>query len=103
VALGHDPGLGRRGPGLVGLESVGEGVAAKGQYELALKRFDETLTGMELKDDRWKSLNYSKGLTLAQSGKEKEALDAFLAIYEVDVAFKDVSKRIEDLQQKVKA
>jgi tetratricopeptide (TPR) repeat protein len=79
---------------------MGLGFAAKGQYELALKRFDETLVGMEIKNDAWKNLHYFKADTLEKANRPQDALKTFLEIYEVDVSFRDVGKRVEGLQQK---
>jgi len=73
---------------------------AKGQYELALKRYDETIAGFpaEIKDDKWKNVNYFKCLTLIKANKADEALKVLYEIYEVDVSFKDVGKKIEELE-----
>ena len=73
---------------------------AKGQYDLALKRFDETLAGFaaEIRDERWKNVMYFKALTLIKSGKIEEALKVLYEIYELDVSFKDVGKKIEELE-----
>jgi len=76
---------------------MGLGFAAKAQYELALKRFDETLAGLELKNEAWKNLVYAKADTFAKAGQKDDAKRCFLEIYEVDVSFKDVGKRIEEL------
>ncbi|MBI3832098.1 MAG: hypothetical protein HY291_21435 [Planctomycetes bacterium] len=82
---------------------MGIAFTKKGQYDLALKRFEETLGGLEIKDERWKNLMYSKADTLELMGKLQDSLAAFLQIYELDVAFKDVSKRVENLQKKVQS
>ncbi|MCW8131886.1 MAG: hypothetical protein KIS92_16185 [Planctomycetota bacterium] len=79
---------------------MGTSFARKGQYELALKRFEETLATLEIKDDRWKNLMYARADTLELQGKLPDSLTMFLQIYEMDVAFKDVSKRVENLQKK---
>ncbi|GMV80850.1 MAG: hypothetical protein AMXMBFR7_20340 [Planctomycetota bacterium] len=79
---------------------MGQGFAAKGQFELAVKRFEETLGHLELKDEKWKNLMYWKADTLEKSDQIKDALEIFIQIYEVDVSFKDVSKRVEQLQKK---
>lgn len=91
-------------------EKMAKGFARKGQYDLALKRIEETLSGHEMKDERWKTLVYAKAEILEQMGDRQtrrdhleEALKIFLQIYEIDVAFRDVSKRVEALQAKIKA
>jgi hypothetical protein len=77
---------------------MGQGFTRKGQYDLALKRFDDTIRTLEVKDLRWKNLLYAKADTLELAGKKKEALQTFLLIYEIDVSFRDVSKRVDKLQ-----
>jgi tetratricopeptide (TPR) repeat protein len=67
------------------------------QFELALKRFDDTLKGIELKNDFWKTLMYWKADTLEKAGKKDDAKLIFLEVYEIDVAFKDISKRVDNL------
>ncbi len=75
---------------------------AKGQYDLALKRFDETLAGfpVEIKDDKWKSIMYYKAVTLTKHSKIEDSLKIFYDIYEVDVSFKDVDKMIQELESR---
>lgn len=77
--------------------------AAKSQFDLAIKRFDETLRGMELKNEAWKNLMYFKADTLQKSGKLDEAKKVFLEVYEIDVSFKDIGKRVDDLSHEVAA
>ncbi len=79
---------------------MGQSFCAKGQHELALKRFDEALATLEVKDDNWKNLWYAKGETFERLGNVEEAIKAFTAIYEIDVGFRDVGKRLEKLQKK---
>ncbi|HEY3319711.1 MAG TPA: tetratricopeptide repeat protein [Planctomycetota bacterium] len=80
---------------------MGKGFATKGQYELALKRFDETLAGIpkEIKNEIWKNLTYAKADTLYSAKRLEESKKVFLEIYEVDVSFRDIAKRIDDLGQ----
>jgi len=77
---------------------MGQGFTRKGQFDLALKRFDDTIKTLEVKDLRWKNLLYAKADTLELAGKKKEAMQAFIQIYEIDVSFRDVSKRVDKLQ-----
>jgi tetratricopeptide (TPR) repeat protein len=76
---------------------MGLGFAAKGQFDLALKRFDESLKGLELKNDHWKNLKYAKADTLQKSKHLNDSKKVFLEIYEIDVSFKDVGKRVDQL------
>ena len=78
---------------------LGLGFDAKGQYELAIKRFDETLAGFpaEIKDEKWKAVSYYKCLTLTKMGRKSDAKKVLYEIYEIDVAFKDVGKQLEAL------
>lgn len=78
---------------------MGMGFAAKAQYDLALKRFDETLAGMELKNEAWKNIMYEKADTLHKASKREDAKKAFLEIYEIDVSFRDVGKRVDELSK----
>ena len=66
------------------------------QYDLALKRFEDTLKGIELKNEFWKNLMYFKADTLQKAGRKDEAKQIFLEIYEIDVKFKDITKRVEE-------
>ncbi|MCX7803865.1 MAG: hypothetical protein N3A38_01615 [Planctomycetota bacterium] len=79
---------------------MGQSFSAKGQHELALKRFDEALATLEVRDDNWKNLWYAKGETFERLGNSEEAVKAFMTIYEIDVGFRDVAKRLEKLQKK---
>ena len=80
---------------------LAQSFSRKGQPELGLKRVDETLTAIptELKDERWKTLSYTKGEILQQMNKLVEAKAIFMDIYEMDVKYRDVSKRIDDLSK----
>ncbi len=78
---------------------MGLGFTAKAQYDLAIKRFDETLATIpvELKNDDWKNLTYAKADTLQKAGRREDAKKTFLEVYEIDVSFKDIAKRVDDL------
>lgn len=77
---------------------MGQCFSAKGQYDLAIKRLEETLKALpELKDDRWKNLKYWLSDTLQKADRPDEAKKVFTEIYEVDVKFKDVAKRLDEL------
>ena len=41
-------------------------------------------------------LTYTLGSVLEKMGKKEEAIEQFKKIYEVDVSFKDVAKKVDD-------
>ena len=41
-------------------------------------------------------LTYSLGSILEKMGKKEEAIEHYKQIYEVDVAYKDVAKKVDD-------
>jgi tetratricopeptide (TPR) repeat protein len=41
-------------------------------------------------------ITYALGSVLEKMGKKEEAIEQFKKIYEVDVGFKDVAKRVDD-------
>ena len=47
-------------------------------------------------DDEKKDLIYTLGCVLDKMGKKEEAIEQFKLIYEVDIGYRDVSKRVDD-------
>ena len=52
-----------------------------------------------LMDNNKKEIIYNLGETYEQMGKKDEALTQFKKIYEVDINYRDVSKKIQTLSQ----
>ncbi len=69
----------------------------KGQYDLALEQFNEAVENHPEMDDEGKDLRYLRAQTLQEMGRREEALKAFKRIYSVDINFRDVARRVDEL------
>ncbi len=70
--------------------------AARGMNDLAAKRLQDALKEKLVFDDEKKELVYSLGVIFEKMGKKEDSIEQFKAIYEIDSAYKDVGKRVED-------
>ena len=69
----------------------------KKQYDLAAEQFSQGIDGVEIMNDMKKTLLYERGNTYQMMGKKAEAKNDFMTIYQQDIKFKDVAKKIEAL------
>lgn len=93
----HDPG--RRPRSLLNL---GIAFQKKKQYELALHRFSEGIDFLEIWNEMKANLYYHRADCREEMGDLEEANADFIEIYEKDISFRDVAKRLERLQRKQK-
>lgn len=70
--------------------------AARGMNDMAAKRLLEALKEKLVFDEEKKDLVYTLGTIYEKMGKKDESIEQFKAIYEIDSAFRDVAKRVED-------
>ena len=71
---------------------------AKGFGDLAAKEFEKVLDGIPENDQRRREILYSLA-ALAESGDDLErAKSLYARVYEVDVSFRDVAKKMEELR-----
>jgi tetratricopeptide (TPR) repeat protein len=70
--------------------------AKRGMNDLAAKRLQEALKEKPVFDDEKKELTYQLGLVFEKMGKKEEAIEQFKLIYEVDMGYKDVGKKVDD-------
>ncbi|HWY77707.1 MAG TPA: tetratricopeptide repeat protein [Verrucomicrobiae bacterium] len=70
--------------------------ARRGMNDLAAKKLQEALKEKPAFDDEKKDLTYNLGLLLEKMGKKEEAIEQFKQVYEIDSAYKDVQKKIDD-------
>jgi len=71
----------------------------KSQFELAAKQFRQGLAESEIMDQMKKTMLYQLGDTCEKMGQKDEAVKAFTELYEADIGFQDVAKRLETLRQ----
>jgi len=70
----------------------------KQQYQLAAKQFQQGLSEIEVMNEMKKTLLYNLGDTCEKMSSKEEAVKAFTQLYEADISFKDVSKRLDALK-----
>lgn len=80
------------------LNSLGVCFTRKSQYELAVKQYRQALGELEVMNDRKKVILYNLGDTLVRMGDRQEAAKAFTQLYEADISFRDVTKRLDQLR-----
>jgi tetratricopeptide (TPR) repeat protein len=69
--------------------------ASKKQYDVAFRQFDSALQDLPIMDGNKKKVLYELGRISELRGEQKEALDYYLQIYQVDIGYKDVAEKIE--------
>jgi tetratricopeptide (TPR) repeat protein len=70
--------------------------AARNMNDMAARKLQTALKEKAAFDEERKELLYTLGCVLEKMGKAEEAMDQFKQIYEVDVGFRDVAKRVDD-------
>jgi len=73
----------------------------KGWFADAVDIFTQAIDAHELKDDNIaKELRYNLALALEQQGETEKALEIYRKIAQLDFAYKDVRKRVDELRNK---
>ena len=68
----------------------------KGQLDLAREQLEKAADGLAEMDDLKKDIYYQLGLILESAGNVDQAVnDYYKAIYQVDIAYRDVADKIE--------
>jgi tetratricopeptide (TPR) repeat protein len=70
----------------------------KGLPDLAEKQLKTALEESSAASERGKSILYNLGLIAEQAGRKSDAFNWFSRIYEVDIAYRDVARKIETLR-----
>ncbi len=81
---------------LAAMTQLAKCFAARGMNDMAARKFQEALKEKPSWDDEKKEMTYELGVLFDKMGKKDEAMDYFKQIYEMDITFKDVGKRVED-------
>jgi tetratricopeptide (TPR) repeat protein len=80
------------------LALLGRAFAEKGLLDLAVKQYQEAAEAVPSMNDLKKDLLYRLADAEERRGRKTEASEVFKRIYEADIAFRDVGKRIEALK-----
>ncbi len=70
--------------------------AKRKMFDLAARTLQNALKEKVVFDDEKKELIYTLGCVLENMGKKEEAIEQFKLIYEVDIGYKDVAKKVDD-------
>ncbi len=65
-------------------------------YDFAARTFQNAIKEKPVFDEEKKELVYNLGLALEAMGKKEEAIEQFKLIYELDISYKDVAKKVDD-------
>ena len=85
------------------LNLLGRAFQAKGLADLAAEHYHEALEHARGLEELTKAFTYLLGTALEQSGDKAEAYASYKKVYQVDIRYKDVAKRMERLAKELKA
>lgn len=91
----------RQNPGLFLGASflLSETLASMGEYDAAGIVLDEVLSSDDLGESASLDVRYQKGLLAYNAGKEEEAREIFLSLFEIAPDYRDVRQRTEPFRQ----
>jgi len=72
----------------------------QGLVDLAVEQFQKAVAGASLVDQEVKEILYSLGEAREGQNRLNEALEAYKRVFEVDINFRDVSSKIEELYKR---
>lgn len=68
----------------------------RNMFDLAARRLQEVLKEKLSFDEEKKDLVYTLGSVFEKMNKKEEAIEQFKLIYEIDIGYRDVSKKVDD-------
>ena len=74
---------------------LGQCFMQRGMYDMALSQFEKALEGTSTFNDQKKELVYLLASVHESQGREEEAAALYKSIYEVDIGYRDVAKKVE--------
>ena len=75
---------------------LGKCFAARGMNEMAVRQLNSAINEKSAMDDEKKDMIYTLGTVLEKMEKRNEAVKQFERIYEIDIGYRDVSKKVDD-------
>jgi tetratricopeptide (TPR) repeat protein len=80
------------------LLNMGIAFQKKEEYDLAIKRYTEGIDGIEIWNEAKMNTIYHRADCYEAMGESEKAAEDFTSIYEKDIGFRDVGKRLERLK-----
>lgn len=81
---------------IAAMNYLGQCFARGGKLEMAARKLAEAIKEKPLFDDEKKDLVYNYGNVLSLLGRREEAVKQFELIYQDDIGYRDVQKRVDD-------
>lgn len=81
---------------IAALSRLGQCFAQRGMNDLAARTLQNAIKEKIVFDDEKKELVYLLGCVLEKAGKKEEAIEQFKQVYEIDIGYKDVAKKVDD-------
>jgi len=75
---------------------LGKCFEKRGMHDMAARRLQEVLKEKISFDEEKKDLVYTLGTVFEKMGKKEEAMEQFKLIYETDMGYRDVAKKVDD-------
>ena len=75
---------------------------AKGQHDLAIQQLTNAMSEMASMDATKKDICYELGVIHEELSKPAEAVEYYKQIYQVDIVYKDVARKVEQLYAKIR-
>jgi len=82
--------------GLAAMNYLAQCYAKKKMFDMAARMLQGAIKEKLVFDEEKKDLVYNLGCVLESMGKKEEAIEQFKLIYEIDIGYKDVAKKVDD-------
>jgi tetratricopeptide (TPR) repeat protein len=81
---------------LAAMNYLAQCYAKRKMYDFAARTFQNAIKEKPVFDEEKKELVYNLGLAQEAMGKKEDAIEQFKLIYELDISYKDVAKKVDD-------
>jgi tetratricopeptide (TPR) repeat protein len=81
---------------LAAMSYLAQCYAKRKMFDLAARTLQNAIKEKPAFDEEKKDLVYNLGCVLESMGKKEEAIEQFKLIYEMDIGYKDVAKKVDD-------
>ena len=82
--------------GLAAMNYLAQCYAKRKMFDMAARMLQSAIKEKPVFDEEKKDLVYNLGCVLESMGKKEEAIEQFKLIYEIDIGYKDVAKKVDD-------